>query len=110
MSIAQEIKTVVGDEAFNALMNVDTDRCLILEYRTAWDCDTARTVDSDVESDLSMVLFMVLLYRDQPERVSIAYTPDQWGDLDRKYDATLIFDTGSDGEPALTSFTFVPQS
>ncbi len=111
----REYTKLEGNAAIDAAMDfriwVQVYGYAITEENNCWDCDSARYIHEDEHpEDIADMLWTLLLYRDQPERISCEFISTIHGNPDNlaRENAYVVIDTGDAGEPATTTFRIYP--
>lgn len=104
------MRTATGNDAIDTVMNLNENRCTIWEYTSSWSCEESRSIKYDHSTALVDVWWMVLLFRDQPERITFRFSTRRFGEFDQSQRSDLYIETGTLGEPGTTHFTFTPNA
>lgn len=104
--------TFTGVKAIDRAMDLNSWDKSVVEDSGLFDCDTPGWIQhTPIDTDMASVYWMLLLYRDKAERISIEYQSFRPGDeysVDNTQTVTITIETGDPGEPSETVFTITP--
>lgn len=87
-----------GQSAIDTAMNARTgDEWCVLEIGSGFDCDTGN-YENEREASVTDLLFDLLLYRNDADRISVRFTPNVSGEPEWFSPVYVVIQTGDSGE------------
>lgn len=93
-----------GDSAISKALDLPNDS-ILSESRSGYCCDSGYYGDDEPrEIELSWFYWQIILYRNEPERISIEFYPDEHGEIEWNSGVVFRIETGDMPERSTTTF------
>lgn len=96
-----ETVIVDGDDAIEFIFGIHNGNFQRREY--GFCCDTGN-FRHESETDREDLLYSLLIYRNQPDRIEFEFVEDSGGRVDWEHPAIFRFDVGDAGEPSYREY------